>query len=196
MREGESLNAASWSPDNQVLAFVQYHEDHDCDVWTLRLGGEPEPFLESPFREMWPTFSPDGRWLAYVSDQSGRYEVYATPHPGPGPRIQVTADGGLSPAWAPNGRELFFRRPTDKMERLPMMAVDITTEPEFSVGKARELFTGDFDASVPIRGYDISPDGKRFLMVKESEEQPAATQLIVVLNWFEELKRLVPTGKD
>ncbi len=194
MRKGESLNPASWSPDTEELALVQYNDDHDCDIWTLRLGGEPEPFLESPYSEMWPAFSPDGRWLVYGSNQSGRNEIYVTPYPGLGPKIQISIDGGISPAWAPNGRELFFRRLPDSKGRAPMMAVDIATEPEFSVGIARELFTGDFGAASPIRGYDITPDGKKFLMVKVGPRPvEPVTHLHVTLNWFEELKRLVPT---
>ncbi len=104
----ERTMPASWSSDGQVLAFLKGVGDGDRDVWMLPHVGEPEPFIESSFNEQWPAFSPDGRWLAYVSNQSGEDQVYVTPYPGPGPRVQVSVDAGSSPCWAPDGRELFF----------------------------------------------------------------------------------------
>ena len=83
------------------------------DISVLRLEGEPQPFIQSPFEEQFPTFSPDGRWLAYASNQSGRMEVYVTPYPGPGPRHHISAEGGRAPAWAPNGGRLFYRTLAD-----------------------------------------------------------------------------------
>jgi len=150
-----------------------------------------QPFLQTPFNESVPRFSPDGRWLAYISNESGRYEVYVQPYPGPGGKWQISTDGGTEPVWNRNGRELFYRS-GDKM-----MAVDIATQPSFVAGKPRMLFQGQY---VPTNGtfpfYDVSPDGQRFLMLKPSEQSGAApTQINVVLNWFEELKQKVPTGK-
>ena len=113
------------------------------------------------------------------------------PYPGPGGKWQISTEGGREPAWNPNGRELFYRT-GDKM-----MAVDIATKPGLTVGKPRMLFEGQY---VPAPGsspnYDVSPDGQRFLMLKHGEAGEAVpTQINVVLNWFEELKRRVPTGK-
>jgi Tol biopolymer transport system component len=180
---------ASWSPDGQLLAFHEVNPTTQRDIWVLRLGDrKPQPFLRTKFDEAEPRFSPDGRWLAYVSDESGRYEIYVQPYPGPGGKWQISAEGGNEPVWNPNGRELFYRS-GDKM-----MAVDIATQSGFTVGKPRMLFQGRYEqASVPIDNYDVSPDGQRFLMIKESEQ--SATQISVVLNWFEELKQKVPTGK-
>jgi len=137
-----------------------------------------------------PRFSSDGRWLAYTSDESGRYEIYVQPYPGPGGKWQISTEGGTEPAWNPNGRELFYRS-GDKM-----MAVDIATQPGFAAGTPRMLFEGKYEAApVPSADYDVSSDGQRFLMLKSSEqEQAAPTQINVVLNWFEELKRRVPPG--
>jgi len=182
----------SWSPDGQVLAFSRVSKSDVWDIWMLPREGEPQPFIESPFMEVGPTFSPDGRWLAYASDQTGRFEVYVTPFPGPGPRVQVSATGGIAPTWARSGRELFYRL-MGNQGYSSMWAVDVTTAPRFSVGYARELFRGDFFGGYPTTGYDVTPDGKLFLMGKASPrpEKPV-TQLHVTLNWFEELKRLAP----
>jgi serine/threonine-protein kinase len=95
---------ASWTPDGTTLAFVS----RPRDVWVLVKGGEPEPWLQSPFVEMWPSFSPDGRFLAYTSNETGRNEVYVKPYPGPGARVQISSDGGLAPVWARHGKELFY----------------------------------------------------------------------------------------
>jgi hypothetical protein len=112
------------------------------------------------------------------------------PFPGPGGKWQISTEGGAEPAWNPNGRELFYRS-ADKM-----MAVEVTTQPRFAVGKPRVLFTGEYVSSlVPIANYDVSPDGQRFLMVKETEKATSITQIVVVQNWFEELKKKVPAGK-
>ena len=183
----------SWSPDGQVLAFRYGAET--SDIWLLPLEGEPQPFIESPFEEGWPAFSPDGRWLAYGSNQSGRWEVYVTSYPGRGPRVQISTDGGVAPTWAPNGRELFFRKHQDVEGTSSMWAVDVRTEPDFSAAKPRELFKGSGYLLRPgYRSYDVTLDGQKFLMTKRRpRSEEAVTHLNVTFNWFEELKRLVPT---
>ena len=118
--------------------------------------GEPRPFLDTPFVESYATFSPDGRWLAYLGGQTGRPEIYVTPYPGPGPRIQISTDGGMEPAWSPTGREIFFRDlPSDDPMRT-MWVVDISTEPSFSARAIRPLFKSDHLGSTPLRNYDVS----------------------------------------
>jgi serine/threonine-protein kinase len=182
----------SWSPDGQVLAFVEVTPTTGYDIWMLGLGDrKAQPFLQTPYNESVPMFSPDGRWLAYVSNESGRWEIYMQPYPGSSGKWQISTEGGTEPVWNRNGRELFYRN-GDKM-----MAVDIATQPSFTVGKPRVLFEGRY---VPPPGtspnYDVSPDGQHFLMIKPSEAGEAApAQINVVLNWFEELKRLVPVGR-
>ena len=183
----------SWSSDGQALAFHEHHPTTGRDVWVLPLEGErqPRPFLRTPFNEASPVFSPDNRWLAYGSGESGRREIYVQPFPGPGGKSQISTEGGTEPVWPRNGRELFYRNG----ER--MMAVEITTEPTFSAGSPRLLFEGrQFSFSAGFgANYDVTSDGQRFVMMQASEQQQeAATQINVVLNWFEELKRRVPTG--
>jgi hypothetical protein len=160
----------------------------------LRLSDrKPQPFLGTPFNEGGAQFSPDGRWLAYVSDESGRPEIYVQPYPGPGGKWQVSPEGGTEPAWNRNGRELFYRSGNK------MMAVESTLQPSFAAGKPRVLFEGEYRSTAyPQLGtdYDVSADGQRFLMVKETERAQSTAQINVVLNWFEELKRRVPAGKQ
>jgi len=182
----------SWSPDGQLLAFFEINPTTQRDIWVLQMSDrKAQPFLRTPFNESAPRFSPDGRWLAYVSDESGRREIYVQPYPGPGGKWQISTEGGTEPTWNRNGRELFYRS-GDKM-----MAVDITTQPGFAAGKPRLLFEGHYQPTPGTTpNYDVSPDGQRFLMIKPTEQaQAAPTQINVVLNWFEELKQKVPTGK-
>ena len=182
----------SWSPDGQLLAFTELNPNTGWDIWVLRRSEhKAQPFLRTPFTEGAPRFSPDGHWLAYVSNESGRNEVYVQPYPGPGGKRQISTDGGTEPVWNRNGRELFYRSGNR------MMAVDIAIQPSFAAGKPRTLFEGPYlPTAATIPNYDVSADGQRFLMLKPSEQaQSAPTQINVVLNWFEELKQKVPTGK-
>jgi hypothetical protein len=150
-----------------------------------------QPFIRTPFNESAQSFSPDGRWLAYASDESSRFEIYVQPYPGPGGKWQISTDGGTEPVWNRNGRELFYRSGNK------MIAVDIATQPGFAAGKPRILFEEPYlPTSATSPNYDVTPDGQRFLMLKPTEQaQAAPTQIVVVQNWFEELKQKVPTGK-
>jgi serine/threonine-protein kinase len=179
----------SWSPDGQFLAFHETNPATGADIWVLRLADrQAQPFLRTPAGESAARFSPDGRWLAYASFESGRAEIYVQSFPGPGGKWQISTEGGTEPVWNPNGRELFYRHGNQ------MMAVDITAQPGFSAGRPKVLFEGPYLLSAAnLPAYDMSRDGQRFLMVKEGPEEQAPTQINVVLNWFEELKRLVPT---
>ena len=181
----------SFSPDRQLLVFVELNPNTQRDIWVLRLSDRKlQPFLRTRFNETVPRFSPDGHWLAYMSDESGHYEIYIQPFPGPGGKYQISSEGGAEPVWNPNGRELFYR------SGYKMMAVDVMTQPSFSTGKPRVLFEGLYLPSGVTPSYDVSPDGQRFLMLKAAQQgQPAAVQINVVLNWFEELKQKVPVGK-
>jgi eukaryotic-like serine/threonine-protein kinase len=184
-------NPSSWSPDGQALGYMELDPATSWDIWVLRLSDrKAQPFLRTASYETVPQFSPDGRWLAYVSDESGRFEIYVQPYPGPGGKWQISTDGGTEPVWNPNGRELFYRNGPK------MMAVDITTQPSFSAGKSRMLFEGPYlSLTATIPSYDAAPDGQRFLMLKASEQEQSSNQINVVQNWFEELKRRVPAGK-
>ncbi len=173
----------SWSPDGKLLAFSEINPTTGSDIWVLPLEGDrkPRPFLRTPADEFDAMFSPDGHWLAYTSKESGGFDVYVQPYPGPGKKWQVSSGGGTTPRWNPNGRELFYRN-GDKT-----MAVDVTTSPTFSAGKPRLVYEGPSG--------DPSPDGQHFQAIQPIEPEQPPTQIDVVLNWFEELKQKVPTGR-
>jgi eukaryotic-like serine/threonine-protein kinase len=176
--DGSAHAAMSWSPDGRTLAFTNAGPNIR-DIWTLNISDrKTQPFLTTPFVEGGAQFSPDGRWLAYVSNESGRGEVYVQPYPGPGGKWQISTDGGLEPMWNRNGRELFYRS-GDRM-----MAVAVSTQNGFAPGRPQLLFERHYASTIlPQTGvfYDVSPDGQRFLMVKEPEQ--ASTPISIVLNW-------------
>ena len=177
----------SWSPDGQLLAFGEEDPTTGRDIWVLRRSDrKAQPFLRTTANESAARFSPDGRWLAYESNETGRPEVYVQPYPSPGRKLQVSTDGGTEPVWNPKGQELFYRRGSK------MIAVEMNRQPDFSIGRGRVLFDGEYlpQGRTFEPNYDVSPDGQRFLMIKESGSRP---QLNVALNWFEDLKRRVPT---
>jgi serine/threonine-protein kinase len=178
----------SWSP-NGVLAFQEQHPTNGWDIWVLPLEGDskPQPFLRTAFSEDWAQFSPDGQWLAYISNESGRNEVYVQPYPGPGGKWQISTEGGIEPVWSPKGDELFYRNGDQ------MMTVAINTQPTFSATTPRVLFEGRYDPGLSLRpNYDVTSDGERFVMVRAAQGLEQA-QINVVQNLFSEVKRLVPT---
>jgi Tol biopolymer transport system component len=178
----------SVSPDGTRLAFhVIGHPDTGFDIWQIPLQGErePTPLVRTTFAEWGAMFSRDGHWLAFSSNESGRSEVYVQAFPDSQGKIRISNDGGASPVWSRDGTELFYRSGSKTM------AVDVETDPTFTAGKPRLLFTGRYRDQAYYRDYDVAPDG-RFLMIKTPPEL-AARQVNVVLNWFEELERLAPT---
>jgi Tol biopolymer transport system component len=183
-----ALAASSYSPDGSVLAFYEVHPNTRRDIWMMPLNGDGTPtvFLATEFDEHSAMFSPDGRWLAFVSDESGREEIYIQPYPGPGKKNLISTDGGREPVWSPDGRELFFRS-EDKL-----MAVAIPAEQELAIGTPRIVFEESY-VSFPGGGnsYDVSPDGRRFLMVRRGQKT-VPTRIHIVLNWLEELKKQAP----
>jgi Tol biopolymer transport system component len=180
----------SFCPDGTTLLFEESRPDIRSEINLLDLRPRRvTPFLKSKAYQESPQVSPDGRWIAYRSDESGRGEVYVRTFPGPGGKWQVSSEGGVEPIWARNGRRLFYRS-TDRQQ---VWVVDVQTEGGFSPGKPRLLFKAP---GLGAFGLDISLDGRHFLMEKDQERKPQpVTELILVQNWFEELKRLAPTGK-
>jgi eukaryotic-like serine/threonine-protein kinase len=181
----------SLSPDGRFLAFVSVSATSANDIIVIDSQDKKEarPFLKTQFGEGAPMFSPDGQWIAYVSNKSGRNELYMRPFPGPGEEWTISTEGGIEPVWARNTSELFYRQGD------AMMSVDVKTGPTLVVGKPRRVFEGHYATSGALfANYDVTPDGKRFLMVKSSSQE-APAQINLVLNWLEEVKRLVAIEK-
>ena len=182
---GAKLEPYSWSREGNLLACMSRGGVLIVDMGTL---DKRRPFLNTGHRKSNPAFSPDGRWLAYSSKESGQPEVYLQECINGGQLKPVSSGGGKGPVWSRDGRELFYLSDRD------MMVVKITTEPRLSIGTPEKLFTNSYVGADNLHThYDISPDGNRFLMIKR-KDNPIA-QLICVQNWFEELNRLVPKGK-
>lgn len=185
----------SWADDGKTLIITQAVDPNtffDIGILPYEAASTPLPLINTRSNEFHPVISPSGRWLAYSSDESGRAEIYIKPYPGPAGVIPVTTDGGREPVWDPSEKELYYR--DDNGDKL--FKVSILTEPAVQVGSPELLFEGTFMASSGLwgRNYDISPQGDFFILIEEGETQPAV-QINVVVNWFEELKRLVPSGK-
>jgi len=173
------------------------------DLMLLPLNGprRVDPLLQTPFDERNAAISPDSRWMAYESNESGRSEIYVRPFPNVADgRYQISTSGGRTPVWSPDGRDLFF------VNAGTVVAVSVTLTPSFSAGNPTKLFDarsmlldGRFIAAGTQRTYDVSPDGQRFLMIKENagsgEGDAPPASLVVVQNWFEELKAKLPAGK-
>ena len=189
-----------FTPDGAAVVYRETTAESGYDLHLLTLPTEPgakpqtRPLAQSRFIEDGPDFSPDGRWLAYASDESGQGEVYVRPFPNvEAGRWQVSTQGGTHPIWARNGRELFYSTPSGAL-----VVVPVQTEGGFSAGNPRVLFEGTYLLSTAPGGprqYDVHPDGTRFLRITAGNTQTAvAPHIVVVQNWFEELKRLVPVN--
>jgi serine/threonine-protein kinase len=187
----------SISSDGTRVVFHELTPTTRRDVMLLMLDGtrRVQSLVQTPFEERNGIVSPDGRWLAYESDSSGRFEIYVRPFPDVGDgQWQISTAGGMQPLWSRSGRELFYLAPDGALMAVRVDARGAT----WSAGPLAKLFEGRYVAAGgnPGRTYDVSADGQRFLMVKQAggDQPPAPPQIIVVLNWFEELKRLVPTN--
>jgi hypothetical protein len=189
--------AGSWSPDGQTLLFTKFV---DGGVWEIRAlsrtGGDRKvhPSRNAAVNERFPQFSPDGQWFVYSSNERGDEEVFVERYRGAAERYQISTNGGTAPAWAPSGREVFYVAAAPE-GRIRMMAVDVTLAPKFAAGRPHTLFEGRYGVGTPHRHYDVSRDG-HFLMLRgpEGQASPPVTQMVMVLNWFEELKRLAPAS--
>ena len=184
------------SRDGRNLLYVALSPANRSDIWILPLekDGKPRPLLNTPYDEEWAQLSPDGRWLAYNSDESGRQEVYVVPFPGPGRKVRVSTEGGRHPQWSPDGKELYYRvgatAETQRAlgQRSRLMAVTADASGEFRAGPPRMLFQGPFFDSG--HDYAVTPDGKGFVFIRESPTERGPRELRVVFNWLDELGRL------
>ena len=197
LTNGDLQLATGLSPDGTHVLFYQNTPTARGDLLTMSLEGDHhvQPLLQTPFDEQEGTISPDGRWIAYESDSSGRSEIYVRPFPAiAGGQWQVSTAGGRRPLWSRDGQELFYLAttsgPTSTFMRVPVEAPSTV----WSAGTPVVLFQGRYFTETQGRTYDVSPDGRRFLMVKEAgaDQGDARPQMIVVQHWLEELKRLVP----
>jgi serine/threonine-protein kinase len=175
---------ASMSPDGKLLAFQQNTADTGVDLSILPMEGDRQPYswLKTKFLEWGATFSRDGKWIAYTSDESGQFEIYVRSFPDAGGKRQISTGGGEEVIWSPDASALFYR------EGLKWMSVAVQTQPEFRADAPKVMFEGPY-LNVPGVSYDVTPDGQHFIMIEENQKQGPTTQLNVVLNWFEELKR-------
>jgi Tol biopolymer transport system component len=191
----ESANSpypAAWSADDRVVFDETISSNLNIGVVATQGDRTARPLLNSQFSEFRPALSPDGRWLAYVSNENGPNEIYVRPFPDVNQgKWQVSTTGGTSPVWSPDGREIFYRGASS------LMAVPVTTTPAFKAGTPQPLFSlATYVFPANGRKYDISPDGRRFLFLKGVDAVQAANApappLVFVENWTEELKRRVP----
>ena len=203
----ESKNAqipSSWSPNGKILAFFESSPATAYDAMIMPIEGseksgwtpgQPKPFVNTPFNEILPAFSPDGKWIAYESSESGTYEIYVRPFPGPGGRWQVSAGGGGYPEWSRNGKEIFYRAPDLKI----MVANYTVSGDSFRADKPRVWSTGQFANRGAATDFNLHPDGKRFAVFKvpgSDTVPPAITNVTFIFNFFDELRAKVPTGKN
>ncbi len=184
--DGVNPALQAFSADGESLVYAD-----QGSIYVVPVGGsgEPDPLVASPAFEAGGYLSPDGRWIAYSSDESGRLEIYVRPFPNVDDgQWQLSTDGGTEASWALDGRELFFRNGDW------MMTVQVDTSTTFTHGAPQPLFEGRYDTHF-LRNYDVARDG-RFLMVKDASPADRVSerqQLALVQNWFEELRQLVPT---
>ena len=180
---GPLLVPENVSADGTFLALVYYHPSRNGDIWVFPLDGEGEarPLVATEHVEGFASPSPDGRWFAFMSDKTGRAEVFVRPFPEGDQVWQISSAGGEAVRWSPQGDEIFYR------DGRRLMAVPVATQPDFRAGTPRVVFETDF-LNCNGMSYDVAPDGQRFLVLKPVTAGEPITELEVVVNWFEELK--------
>jgi serine/threonine-protein kinase len=198
------LQQVPWSitADGTRLAYWEVDPKTGYDLWTLPLeqdagglrAGKPEPFLQTPADERHPAISPDGRWLAYSSSESGIYQVYVRAFPDTGGRFQISNDGGVYPVWSRNGRELFYRT-----ENQSVMVASYTINGDSFVAEKPRLWSDTRLANIGLqKNFDLAPDGRRiaaFMPAESPEDRRAQNHVTVLLNYFDEVRRIAPATR-
>jgi dipeptidyl aminopeptidase/acylaminoacyl peptidase len=191
--KGGGINsfASDWSPDGKFIVYSEFSDTTNDDLWLLPLEGDrkPIPFLQTPFSEIDGHFSPDGRWMAYMSNESGRQEVYVQTFPATGSKWQISTAGGRFPRWSRDGHELFYIAADQKLMTVPAKP-GVPRSRTFEAGSPQPLFEIKSILSPARFSYQPSADGRRFLVdVPASGEGAAPTPITVVLNWQAGLKK-------
>jgi len=193
----------SFTADGRRLAFYEVNPETAADIWTVPLesdgaglrAGKPELFLQTPFYERHPSFSPDGGWMAYSSNESGSYQVYVRAFPDKGGKWQISNSGGMYPQWSRNGRELFFRTEDNQI-----MVAGYTVKGDSLVADKPLVWSEKRIANIGLFGnYDLAPDGKRIaaLMPAETPQaQQAQNHVIFLESFFDEVRRKLPPSKN
>jgi len=189
----------SFTPDGKRLSFHEQNPETSYDIWTVGVesdsaglrAGKPEPFLQTAFDERHGTFSPDGRWIAYSSNESGAFQVYVRAYPDKGGTWQISNNGGVYPVWSRNGRELFFRTNDNQI-----MVASYTAKGDSFMADKPRVWSEKKIANVGLlANYDLAPDGKRIVALMPAETQDAQqdrNHVIFLENFFDELRRKVP----
>jgi serine/threonine-protein kinase len=181
-----AMTVGAFLPDASEVVALATGNSGSWDLAVLALGGDRKPrvLLGTPFNEYYPAVSPDGRWLAYTSDESGQNEVYVRSFPDGGGKVLVSQSGGSEPMWSRDGRELFYRG-FDQLST-PLIAVGVRTSPTFAVAGRTSLFDmSEYEAAVPHANYDVTADGRSFVMISQGRR----SEMVLVQNWSEEVRR-------
>ena len=184
----DAIREGVFTPDGKTVIYRMDTPDSNRDIYALPLAGDrkPVPLLTSIDDDKQPRVSPDGKWLAYVSNHSGREEVYVRPLAGAGALVPISTSGGGEPLWAPDGTRLYYR------SGLWLLAARVVTTPSFAVTARDTLFEGSYTTDQFHPNYDVAPDGRSFVMVRPVEQD---RQLIMVVNWVEELRQRTKGAK-
>jgi serine/threonine-protein kinase len=199
--------ATSWHPSGKFLAFFESSPQTGSDVMILPIEGDeasgwkpgkPTTHVNDAYSDHNPMFSPDGRWLAYQNGGPGeRFQVYVRPFPGPGGRLQISTDGGVFPTWSRTGRELFYGT-SDPSRTTRIMVVPYRVEGDSFVAEKPRLWSDGgyrWSGDIKLRPFDLHPDGQRFALALPEETEAQPKHVVLVFDFFEELRRIAPAGK-
>ncbi len=189
-QSSESKFPNDWSPDGRFILYIAVDPKNARDLWILPLSGDrkPYPFVQSVFDERNGQFSPDGKWIAYQSNESGIFEIYVQSFPGPGIRRQASTGGGSQPRWRRDGKELFYISPDGTLTAVPLRIAAQSLNPGVPAPLFKTRIVGGVAASIQKAQYAVAPDGRRFL-INVTVEEPVTSPITVVTNWAGDLKK-------